>query len=100
MNSLNYEKTKKKVSDMYELYQNLIQEINKTNLNSQVFKSFISNSLILKVCQLEKKDYKKYKKRLKKDKVYDNLLTNSFTRKIKIILLKIDPKFYYKILRK
>lgn len=96
MSTKNYEKTLKKVSDMYEHYLFLISEINKTNLLSKTFKSYAANSLILKICDLEKKEYKEYKRRLKKDKVYNNLLSNTFPRKIKKVILKISPKFYYK----
>ena len=83
MSEKNYEKTKKKVSDMFEHYDYLIKEINKTELDSKLYKSFISNSLILKVCELKKDDYKKSKKKLKEKKVYDNLLTDTIIRKIK-----------------
>ena len=62
-----------------------------------MFKSFISNSLILKICELKGKDYKNFKNKLKKDKVFDNLLTNTITRKIKSILFKISPKLVEKI---
>ena len=77
-------------------YTYLITEINKTKLDSTIFKSFIANSLILKITELEKKDYKEYKKILKEEKVYDNILTDSLPRKIKKVLLIISPKLYYK----
>ena len=96
MNDKNYEKTLKKSRDMYEHYQYLIKEIDKTEINSKVFKSFIANSLIIKICELNQKEYKEYKKLLKKEKVYNNLLTNTIPRKIKKVLLKISPKLYYK----
>ena len=98
MSNNSYEKTKKKVSDVYLHYQYLISEINKTSLDSKIFKSFVSNSLILKICDLENKDYKNYKKKLKQEKTYENLLVDTTGRKIKKLLLKIDPKLYYKVL--
>ena len=98
MSQNNYEKTKKKVKDFYEHYLYLIDEINKTDLDSKVFKSFISNSLIIKICELNGKDYKEYKKLLKEKNVYDNILTNTFSRKIKKILFKISPKLTIKII--
>ena len=64
MSQKNYEKTKKKVEDFYNHYLYLIEEINKTSLDSKVFKSFISNSLIIKICELDNKDYQEYKKLL------------------------------------
>lgn len=97
MSNKNYDKTKKKVSDFYNHYHFLLKEIDKTTINSTYFKSFIANSLILKITELNNKDYHKYLKQLKKDKVFDQLLTNTKARKIKKILLKISPKIYYKI---
>ncbi len=96
MSDKNYEKTKKKVSDFLHHYIFLNNEINKTNLDSKVFKSFISNSLILKITELKGKDYKEYKKILKEEKVYNNLLTDTLSRKIKKVLLRISPKLYYR----
>ena len=98
MSEKNYEKTKKKVSDMFEHYDYLIKEINKTELDSKLYKSFISNSLILKVCELKNDEYKKSKKKLKEKKVYDNLLTDTIIRKIKKYILKISPKLAKKFL--
>ena len=98
MSQNNYEKTKKKVSDFYNHYLFLIEKIEKTSLDSTIFKSFISNSLILKICELKGNDYKEYKRRLKEQKVYDNLLNDSITRKIKKIFFEISPKLTSKII--
>ena len=99
MSQKDYEKTKKKVNDFYNHYLYLNKEIDKTNLDSKMFKSFISNSLILKICELKGKDYKIFKNRLKEDKVFDNLLTNTITRKIKKSLFTISPKLGSKLLK-
>lgn len=96
MSTNDYQKTLKKVSDMYTHYKYLIREIDKTNLNSQIFKSYAANSLIIKICSLDKKEYKEYKSKLKKDKVYDNLLDDTIPRKIKKIIVKITPKLYFR----
>lgn len=97
MNSSDYSKTKKKVTDFYNHYLYLTKEINKTKLDKTCFMSFISNSLILKITELKGKDYKDALNRLNKDKVFDNLLSDSFGRKIKNILVKISPRLYYNI---
>ena len=99
MSQKNYEKTKKKVNDFYNHYLFLIEEIDKTNLDSKVFKSFISNSLILKICELEGNDYKEYKRLLKEQKVYENILADTLSRKIKKLLFKISPKLTSKIIK-
>lgn len=100
MSVKNYDKTKKKVEDFYNHYNYLIKEINRSNIDSKVFKSFISNSLILKITELNKEDYKKYKERLKEDKVFDNLLSDTISRKLKKLLIKRSPRLYYKIVVK
>ena len=99
MSNKNYEKTQKKVSDFLKHYTFLMTEINKTNLDSRVFKSFISNSLILKITELEKKDYKEYKKILKEEKVFDNILTDTLARKVKKGIMKMSPKLARKIVK-
>ena len=99
MSTNDYEKTKKKVADFYNHYLFLIDEINKTDLRSDYFKSFLANSLIIKICALEKEDYKEYKKKLKEDKVFDNLLTDSTVRKLKKLVFKISPKLGAKFLK-
>ena len=100
MNNQDYSKTKKKADDMFTHYKFLLKEANKTKLDTTYFKSFISNSLILKITELNKKDYKEYKNRLKEEKVYDNLLEDTFSRKIKKIIIKISPKIYHKVINK
>ena len=97
MSTKNYEKTLKKVSDMYEHYHYLINEINKTNLDSKIFKSYVANSMILKTLELEPKEYKEYQKKLKGDKIFNNILSDTIPRKIKKIILKISPRLYYKV---
>lgn len=97
MSSRDYKKTLKKVNDFYNHYLYLKEEIDKVDIDSRVFKSFIANSMILKICELSGKDYKKYKKKLKGEKVFDDILDDTFLRKFKKVFLKISPKVYYKV---
>lgn len=97
MSNKNYDKTKKKVEDFYNHYHFLEKEIDKTTLEKEYFKSFIANSLILKITELNHKDYKIYKKILKKEHVFDYVLADNIKRKIKKIILKISPKIFYKL---
>lgn len=99
MNSNDYSKTKKKVEDFYSHYIYLIEEGNKLKTDTTYYKSFISNSLILKITELKKEDYKFYKRKLKEEKVFDNILNDTFSRKVKKVLLKLSPKLYYKIMK-
>lgn len=96
MNNIDdYEKILKKTNDFYNHYLYLKKEIDKTFLDSIIFKSFIANSLIIKICGLKNKDYKHYLSLLKKENVFDNLLEDTLMRKIKKIIIKINPKIYY-----
>ena len=94
MNTTNYNKIKKGVDDFYNHYKYLLKEINKLDIDNSYFKSFISNSLIIKICELNKDDYKSYLTIIRKDKVFNNLLDDTLTRKIKKVLLKISPKLF------
>lgn len=96
INTNDYLKTKKKVSDFYEHYNYLISEC-KNIKDSEVIKSFAANSLIIKIADLKGEDYKEYKKRLKEDKVYDNIISDNYKRKIKKSVMKISPKLFKKI---
>lgn len=97
MNTLDYNWTKKKVEDFYTHYKWLKSEIEKTNIDGRIFKSFIANSLIQKICELNNNDYKMYRKKLNDDNVYEDLLTDNIARKMKKTMLKISPKLFFKI---
>lgn len=96
MNDKNYDKVRKQVSDFYRHYKYLKQEVTKLKVNTLTFKSYIANSLLKKICELNKEDYKEYLKRVKKDKVAKDLLQNTIPRKIKKIVVSINPRLYYK----
>jgi glycosyltransferase involved in cell wall biosynthesis len=97
MTNTDYNKTIKKVDDLFTHYDYLIEEGKKTKKDTSFYNSFISNSLIMKVADLKGKEYKKYKMELDKRKVFDNLLNDTKSRKIKKSLVKISPKVYYKV---
>ncbi len=97
MNSDSYDKKIKKMDDMLLHYDYLIDEIKKIDGDNRIIVSFMSNSVILKMLSLKKEDYKKYFKILQNKKVFDNLLDDTLSRKIKKILIKISPKLFYKI---
>lgn len=99
MNNNDYEKTKNKVKDFLNHYKYLIKEIDKLNIESSVFKSYISNSLIIKICELKGNDYKEYKKVLKELNVYNNVLSDTLVRKIKKVFFKISPKLSIKLIK-
>jgi len=90
-------KVLKRLFDILEQYDRLIN-INYNNENEKVFKSFITNYVIIKARELNGKVFKTYVKELKKRKVTKYLLCDTIPRKIKIVILKISFKLYFKIL--
>lgn len=95
-----YDKTLKKANDVFDHYKSLTDIVKKDKCDKKYYNSFLANSLILKITELNKKDYKKYKKILKDEKVFDKLLDDTFTRRLKKRIIKISPKLYYKLKRK
>lgn len=100
MTATDYEKTKKKAEDFLYHYRKLIGAVDNMNVhNKDIYKSFLANSVILKSLELHTSDYRKYIKELKKLKVFDYLLSDTYQRKFKKCMLKISPKLYYKVVR-
>ena len=99
MNIPDYNWTKRKVKDLFNHYLYLDKEIDKIDIKKDIFKSYIANNTIMKICELKGKDYKEYKKKLKEEKVYDNLLTDTTARKVKKIMYKISPKLTIKFIK-
>lgn len=97
--SNSYDKILKKVDDTLIHYCYLIDEGKKLK-NTEYYNSFVANTLILKIIELKKEDYKKYKKILKKEKTYDYLLDNTLVRKIKKHMIKVSPRIYYKLIKR
>lgn len=91
MSSNSKEKLRKKAYDMLYQYDRLMK-IKLTNTDSKTKKyyySFLSNALILKSNTLTGNDKKEYIKELNKRNVLDYVVTDTFIRKIKKIILKI-----------
>ena len=92
MSDSNYMKTRKKAFDVLSQYLDVVDKD-----SDPYYRSFLANSVILKLKDLNKEDYKKYLSEIKKHNVFDNILSDTLPRKIKKILLKISPKLYLKV---
>lgn len=92
MNDSNYLKLRKKAFDVLSQYLDIVDKH-----NDPYYKSFLANSVILKLKDLNKEDYKKYLSEIKKYKIIDNILSDTLVRKIKKLILKISPKLYLKV---
>jgi len=92
MNCDDYKKIVKKAFDVLIQYKKLIQYD-----GGKIYKSFLANSVVLKLKDLKGEDYKNYLSELKRLRVFDNLLSDNLGRKLKKILLTISPKTYLKM---
>lgn len=96
MNNSNYDKTYKKVYDMFELYKDIK---NKVSENNSYLLSYMANCAIIKAKELNKKDRKKYLNELKNMNVVNDVISDSFSRKIKKILMKLSLSLYLKVVK-
>ena len=92
MSDSNYMKTRKKAFDVLSQYLDIVNKD-----SDPYYRSFLANSVILKLKDLNKEDYKKYLSEIKRHNVFDNILSDTLPRKIKKMLLKISPKLYLKV---
>lgn len=96
MTNKSYQKIIKKVNDFYECYLYVNEQIDSFPGDHSTLKSYLANSMLMKITELNHKDYKVFLKKLKKENIFDNLLVDTFSRKIKKLIISINPKLYYK----
>lgn len=95
-----YNKTIKRVEDVFNHYDNAISEIDKMNIDKRAkenAKIYYTNAIILKICELEEKDKNKYIKQLKHRKIYKNIKVRNLKQLIKRIILKFSIKLYLRM---
>ena len=100
MTNNKYDRVLKKCNDFLEHYKFLKEEGSKISGDLSIFNSYISNSVILKSTYLNHKDYKDYIKKVRETGAFDMLLSDSFGRKVKKFLIRINPRLYYKLVRR
>lgn len=93
-NNKEYNKVLKKAYDVLNFYKILINQS-----NNIFFKSFLANSVLIKANTLKFNDKIKYLKEIRKYKIFDNFLNNTFIRKIKKYFAKIMPLLYLKVIK-
>lgn len=94
MSTNDYSKKIQKMNDMIKQAKWLYREFSNIN-NKELFMMFINNSLIYYSTTLKYCDYKKYKKKLRNMNVYDSIPSDSYKRKIKKFLIKLNAYLFY-----
>lgn len=97
MTNNNYPKKIKKMQDMLKQANKLresLEDIPETNL----FLTFIGNSLIYYSTTLKYKDYRKYKRYIKKEGFYNYLIRENWKHIIRNFLIKTNAYLYYKFI--
>lgn len=94
--SKDYNKTYKKVYDMFNLYLDIKSKLND---KKNYLLSYMANCTIVKANELNEKDKKTYIKKLKEVKIYDDIITDNLVRKIKKIIMKMSLNVYLKVIK-
>lgn len=95
-----YSKTVKKVFDTLIHYDNMLKQIETYKISSKTkenVKIFYTNSILLRINDLKKKDRKKLIKEIRKRKMTKNIKARNLKQLIKRIILKINIPLYLKI---
>ena len=96
----NYNRTVKKVFDTLTHYDNMIDKIEKYQISQKAredVKIFYTNSILLRVNQLEKKERKIFIKEIRKRKMTKNIKVRNAKQLLKRIILEINIPLYLKI---
>lgn len=97
MRNENYINTLIKVKNKFEHYNNIVKKIEKSNfsdITKENMKEYYSNSLILSLKDLDKKELKFFKYKIKQMKVIENFKVRNVKKMIKKLILKISLELY------
>lgn len=95
-----YQKTKRKVYDLLIHYDKIVNEIEKYNIQEkakQDIKIFCTNSILLRINELNKEDKKEYIKEIRKRKIQKNIKVKTPKQLLKRIILEISIPAYLKL---
>lgn len=91
MNSITYDKLKRRVDDFYYFYLNHKKEL-KDSYVDKLLLSFSASCMIVKCNELNDEDLEEYLKLLRKNKTIDDIYGNTLKRKLKKIYLRFNLK--------
>ncbi len=100
MRNDDYNKTLKRIEDVWFHYDNAMNKIEKMNLEKTTkenIKIYYTNATILKIYELKEEDQKQFIQEIKKRKMYKNIKTRNLKQLIKRYLLKFNIKLYIKM---
>ena len=100
MRNDDYNKTLKRIEDVWFHYDNAMNKIEKMNLEKTTkenIKIYYTNAVILKIYELKEEDQKRFIKEIKKRKMYKNIKARNLKQMIKRYLLKFNIKLYIKM---
>ena len=95
-----YTKTVKKAFDTLLHYDNLVKEIEKYQISSKAkedVKIFYTNSILLRINHLDKKEQKEFIKEIRKRKMAKNIKIRNAKQLVKRTILEINIPLYLKI---
>lgn len=100
MRNTDHSKTIKKMNDSFMYYDKMIETINKldlTNTTKDNIKLFYTNSILIKIEELENEDRNLFLQEFKKRKMYKNIKIKNPKQLIKKLLLEANANWYFKI---
>ena len=100
MRNDDYNKTLKRIEDVWFHYDNAMNQIEKMNLEKTTkenIKIYYTNAVILKTYELKEEDQKQFIQEIKKRKMYKNIKARNLKQLIKRYLLKLNIKLYIKM---
>ena len=100
MRNDDYNKTLKRIEDVWFHYDNAMNQIEKMNLEKTTkenIKIYYTNAVILKIYELKEEDQKEFIQEIKKRKMYKNIKARNLKQLIKRYLLKFNIKLYIKM---
>lgn len=98
--TVDYAKTTKKLFDTLIHYDNTVKEIEKYKIDIKTkenVKIFYTNSILLRINELQKKERKKFIKEIRKRKMAKNIKVRNAKQLLKRILLEINIPLYLKL---
>ena len=90
----------KKMEDVLFHYDNMLETIEKLNLEETTkenVKIYYTNAIVLKLQELKKENQKQYIKEIQKRKMYKNIKARNFKQLVKRFLLRWNIKLYLKL---